>query len=274
TNLVELNAAALIGSLGQPAQYAGGSVKGQPRKAAIIAPNTPVYQECANAALDKIRDSGNDAEKFDYTLDLTSSAKQASDIMDQLIAKNVTSVLLGCDPFLIINLAIEAKKRDYFPEWVVVGVVLSDADMVAQLFQQDEWAHAFGVSMLGPQTDRRAGYGYAAYKQAHPESEPSLTVDLLYFQLYQVIIGIQMAGPKLTPATFGEGMFRYPGGTGLAGTWHFGPGDYTAQDDGMIVYWDPNAISQYNGAPGAYIQASERFTAATAPAQLPPLFGQ
>ena len=45
--------------------------------------------------------------------------------------------------------------------------------------------------------------------------------------MYMLAIGLQMAGPNLTPESFEQGMFAYPGGLGPLGSWKFGPGDYS-----------------------------------------------
>ena len=56
--------------------------------------------------------------------------------------------------------------------------------------------------------------------------------------------------PSLTPETFETGLFSYPGGTGQAGAWDFGPGHYTPITDIREIWWDPDAISAFNGEPG------------------------
>jgi len=65
-------------------------------------------------------------------------------------------------------------------------------------------------------------------------------------------IGLQGAGPNLTPQTFEQGMFSYPERLGPVGLWKFGPGDRTAANDVREIYWDPNAVSSYNAKQGAY----------------------
>jgi hypothetical protein len=84
--------------------------------------------------------------------------------------------------------------------------------------------------------------------------KPANSAELLFFQLYQLAIGVQMAGPNLTPETFAQGLFHYPPTKGETGQWSFGPNDYTATDDAREVYFDPNAISPFNNAPGRYVQ--------------------
>ena len=44
---------------------------------------------------------------------------------------------------------------------------------------------------------------------------------------------------------------------GPFGLWDFGPGDRTAANDVREIYWDPGAISTYNGKQGAYIGANK-----------------
>jgi len=72
-------------------------------------------------------------------------------------------------------------------------------------------------------------------------------------------LGIQLAGPDLTPANFEKGMRSYPGGSGEYGTWGFPPGHFTPTLDGAEIYWDPNRTSTYNGKKGAYVFSSPRY---------------
>ena len=118
--------------------------------------------------------------------------------------------------------------------------------------EQDQWSRAFGVSFNGPQQRKGQGLGYRAYKAVR-QDEPSIGVELMYNQLNLLAIGIQMAGPNLTPETFEAGMFRYPARTGHAGSWGFKPGDYSTADDAREVYWDPRATSIETRETGTYV---------------------
>ncbi len=54
--------------------------------------------------------------------------------------------------------------------------------------------------------------GYLAAKSEDPSGALIVNeVDVLYQRLYQLAIGIQEAGPDLTPQTFAQGMWNYPG---------------------------------------------------------------
>lgn len=241
---------------GRPAAHAGGDLRGKPRSLALIAPDNPIYQQCADAATKRFAEAGNHlTERISYTLDLASLSNQAASIVAKLKSQKITSVACACDPILPVYLTAKAAEQGYTPEWLVVGTALTDTDLVAQLYNQDQWSRAFGGSALGDQLPRRAGLGYHAYKQIR-DDEPSLAVELLYYHLYTFAIGVHGAGPALTPETFEAGMFDYPGGVGPAGVWKFGPNNYTAQEAIREVWWDPNRTSPYNGKEGSYVVSS------------------
>jgi hypothetical protein len=195
-----------------------------------------------------------------YQLNLATLANQAASIVSKLKANNITTVVCGCDPILPVYLTQRADEQNYFPEWAVVGVALTDQDIVGQLFDQDEWKHAFGVTYQGPTLPFPATLGYAAYKSVRND-EPARFVNLIYAQMYMIALGVQLAGPNLTPDNFLKGMRSYPtSATGEFGTWGFPPGHYTPTLDGAEIYWDPNATSVFNNRKGAYIFASRRYT--------------
>ena len=42
----------------------------------------------------------------------------------------------------------EATAQGYFPEWVVLGYAYTDTAVFGRQYDQKQWAHAFGVSLL------------------------------------------------------------------------------------------------------------------------------
>jgi len=261
-----------------PAAYAGGSLKGQPRKFAVIAPDNPWYQQCANAAIAYAEAHGQHiTDDIQYQLDLSTLSSQAASVIAKLQDDGVTTIYCGCDPIFPIYLTARAAEQNYFPEWVVVGVALTDTDIVGQLFDQQEWAHAFGVSYNGPTLPAPQTLGWAAYEEATGQPPPAAEeVNLIYEQMLEIAIGIQMAGPDLTPETFKEGLRAYPGSIRGApnaqfGTWGFPPGTYTPERDSVIISWNPDQISVYNGKCGAYQVDSPRYLPGQYPSGPPPL---
>ncbi|HZI37717.1 MAG TPA: ABC transporter substrate-binding protein [Acidimicrobiia bacterium] len=239
----------------RPARHAGGALAGKPRRLGMIAPDNPWYQQCADSGERALRKEGVDPGlRLAYRLNFSTLSNQAASLVAKLRNAGVTTVVCGCDPALPLFLTSKAREQGYEPEWIVTGAAGMDLDPVAQLYQQDAWARAFGVSFLGSPQPVRATYGYAAFKMVRPDQEPPDIIDLLYYQMYLVALGVQMAGPILTPGSFAAGLYAYPGGSGPAGTWRFSPGRSTPTQDAREVYWDPRRRSTANGKNGAYVE--------------------
>ena len=237
----------------KPAAHAGGNLRGKPRRLGIIAPENSWYQECVRSGVAIIERGGSRPVLNErYRIDLQQMSMQAGSLIAKLKSQGVTTVMCGCDPLLLTFLTAKAKEQSYQPEWVISGVALVDNDLIGSIMEQDQWSRAFGVAFNGPQQRAGQGLGYRAYKAVR-QDEPSIGVELMYNQLNLLAIGIQMAGPNLTPETFEAGMFRYPTRTGHAGSWGFRPGDYSTADDAREVYWDPRATSIETRKPGTYV---------------------
>lgn len=234
------------------ADLAGQGLKGQPRRAAIIAPENSWYQECVNSGLKIIEHAGLKAELNEkYRLDINQMSIQAGEKLAKLKNAKITTVICGCDPLFLTFLTAKAKEQNYNPEWVITGVALIDNDLIGSILEQGQWSRAFGVSFSGAPQPEGQGLGYRAYKSVRKD-EPSIGVELIYNQLELLAIGIQMAGPNLNAATFEAGMFRYPTRTGPSGTWGFKPGDYSTSDDAREVFWNRSAVSPQTRDPGTY----------------------
>ena len=237
---------------GRPALFAGGDLQGQPRRITALAPDNSWYQECLNAGRDILRAAGYDyeVEPISYQLNLSTMSNQASNIIPRLRSEGVTTILCGCDPIFPVFLSGVANRDGYYPEFVS-GY---EQDVFGQLWDPEFTKHAFGVSPLGP-SQSQAPYesaGYAAYKAVR-DDEPANGIGLIYYQMYMLVMGIQMAGPNLTPQTYEQAMFDLPEMFGPAGLWTFGPGDYTPMADYHEMYWDPDGISSFNGEPGTWV---------------------
>ncbi len=260
----------------KPAVYAGGvggdgrPLKDRPRSIATLAPENSWYQESVANAQDVVRAGGKEPGfNRKYVLDLATMSDQATGIIAQMKERNVTTILCGCDPIIPVFLSGVANRENYFPEFIITGTALTDADIVAQLWNQNFASHAFGVSSLTGFVPPTKTIAYAAYKSVR-DDEPAFSVDLIYYQMYMLAIGLQGAGPNLTPATFETGMFQYPAKLGPVGLWKFSKGDRTAANDVREIYWDPKAISAYNGKNGAYLGTSqERWQTGGVPAGNP-----
>ena len=237
------------------AEYARGELQGNPRRIANIVPENPWYQECLDDSLAQLERQGQEVDlNLSYELNLGTLSNQAASLVARLQSEQITTVICSCDPVLPVFLTARATEQGYTPEWVITGVGFTDEDYVGQLFDQDQWSRAFGISYRGQVEPLQASLGYNAYRQVR-DDEPAFAVNGIYNSLYLLAIGIQGAGPELTPATFEQGMFDYPPRSGPQGTWGFGEQNYTPTEDFREVYWDPDEISPFNNERGAYIEA-------------------
>ncbi len=261
--------------MGRPARYAGSDLSGRPRKMAIIAPNNLEYQQCVDAGLRILEDAGHHMdERVDYVLDLTQTEIQAPGMVAKLKSEGITSVSFAGDPLMLVSLAKQANAQNYHPEWLVIGAGYVDLDLVGQMIEAaapGQWDRAFGGSALAPQPGFGTSDAYRAYKSVRND-EPSLLVDQVYQQLLPLAIGVQMAGPDLTPETFETGMFAYPGGTGVGGTWDWSPHHYTPIVDLREIWWDPHRTSPFDAAPGTYADNGRRYRIGQVPEGDPEVF--
>ena len=278
TNLVSATSSAVIGRFppGSRAEHAGAALKDRPRRFAVIAPENSEYQESMNVLIDLLRKDGIEvATNQKYKLDLASFPNQASGIIAQIKDAGVTSVICICDPaMLAFGLTPKANEQDYEPEWITAGIVFVDQDVVAQTIDTRQWSHAFGTAYNAVSEPIGGSFPYFAYKSVRPDDEPALGMEELYYQMYLLVIGVQMAGPDLTPESFEAGMFAYPDAFGPRGTWNFGPGDYTPTNDYREIWWDPKRISAQDRRPGAWAQLDngKRYTPQRPPKGRAPYF--
>src|SRR5690606_35092149 len=157
-----------------------------------------------------------------------------SSIISKLKSDDITTVSCACDAIMQMYLAKEAEAQQYEPEWVIAGVGFIETDLGGQIVANnapEQWARAFGGSPWAAPLPPEESVAHAAYESVRPDGDPTDLIDLIYHQVLLVALGVQMAGPDLTPATFEAGLFAFPPATGQAGSWDLGPGHYTPVTD-------------------------------------------
>ena len=182
-----------------------------------------------------------------YSLDLATAQQDARNIIAKLQSSGVTSVVLAGDPVFPSILTKEATAQGYFPEWVVLGYAFTDTTVFGRTYDQAQWAHAFGVSLLPARTadDIDELANLITWQTGKPPAAKTfrelVQAPLLFFT------GVHLAGPDLTAKTFAEGLARYPADAptvptrlhfswGKHGIW---PGrDLTGGDDATVIWWD------------------------------------
>jgi hypothetical protein len=186
-----------------------------------------------------------------YTFDLNTAQQDSQTIMAKFASENITDVIFVGDPVYPEFFTSAATKQNFFPEWIVTGSALTDTAFFARIYDKDQWKNAFGLSLLaarGPTTDSEADrlwdWEYHSQPPAAAASQVMVTAFFITFT------GIELAGPKLTPETFRDGLFSYPVSPAKPGitvstlSWShqlWGYDDYNASDDSTELFWDSTA---------------------------------
>ena len=280
--------------VGKKAKWAGDPlIKNQKRKFAVYIPDDPHYQYCNEISKKILKDkygvNPNDTSQYNYALDVSRFADQASQAIVQFHADQSTTIILACDPISVIFLTQNASKQGYFPEWLQFGTALNDVDNAARLWDQTEVdGHLWGPSQLGS-TDKLFG----------PNSEPAIlykkltgksltengATDGTYWGLVGFYSALQAAGPGLSKDALAAGIWSLP----PAGAPDFAIGyfsyrdapdgtpgglDHTGIDDSREVYWMGKKQSSFDGQTGTYLETynGKRFRNNEWPKEDPPIY--
>jgi hypothetical protein len=247
-----------------PAKWAGNdgveNMNGLPRKLATYVPNNAGYQQCTDESKQILQNqyhvSPSQGDQYNYSLDISTFPQDAQRAIIQFSADHDTSVLLACDPISPIFLTQDAVQQNYYPEWVLNGVALTDSDNFAQLWDQRAIdGHLFGMSEAGNTAALLSPQGEAgqALTAAGVPINPSSVVD--YYELLPMFDQLQAAGPDLTPANIAAGSHALPPGgsdTSPEGPLYYGSG-HTLQRGSREVYWDGTATSPADNKQGTYL---------------------
>jgi hypothetical protein len=189
------------------------------------------------------------AEVIPYVLDPSTIQQTASQVISKLKSAGVTTVVFSGDPVAPRDFTKEATAQEYFPEWFVSGSGLVATDAFARTYDQQQWAHAFGITQGAVRTNPETIGYYSIYQWFNGEPPPSpanIAVDqpnpALFFAVAQAV------GPNLTHETWKEALFASAGTKAAVsqpflswGTSLWPEPDYLGLDDATAIWWDPTA---------------------------------
>jgi len=187
------------------------------------------------------------AKEIQYIYDPGRNQQDVTNMIAQLKAAGVTTVVPVWDPLYPILITREATNQLYFPEWFIMGTGLSDTITGGRLYDQNQWRHAFGISPLWvPWATVANSAGYREYHHAAPGSrsgDEGVLINIYRSRIQTLFRGIHMAGPALTRDSFVAGQYAYPGTGGTPGMplVYLTPELPTEIKDFSEVWWDANA---------------------------------
>jgi hypothetical protein len=246
---------------GKNAEFAGDpKYVDKKRSFVILSYDTPTgqFKETWTKWKSDLEDAvGESVEQVNYYLQVATVQADSQVIVQKLKAIDASTVIFTGDPFTPIYFTKEATKQGYFPEWVLSGTVFADTTVFSRQFDQQQWAHAFGMSLIPSRTPRNLGNAWQTYTECGTQPPPLAenTQAITYNNWNVLMTGIALAGPQLTPENFQAGLFAAPlpardsdhlvvtVSYGDHGIWPPGT-DYGGSDDTSLVWWDPQATGE------------------------------
>src|SRR5699024_2439211 len=146
-----------------------------------------------------------------YQLGIEELPETARTIVGRLKSEGVITVIFHGDPIMPIYLTQAATDQNWFPEWIISGTVLTDTSTMGRMYDQDQWANAFGVSSLPVPVAPEMGEAWRLHEWFYgepPVGEKAVALSAEPIRMF--LFGVHLAGPELTPETFRDGLFGYP----------------------------------------------------------------
>jgi hypothetical protein len=272
---------------GKKAQYAGDStLRNETRKFALLSYDTPdgQFKPIWDSFANSMKTQGTPlTTRVTYFLNLTTAQADARTVITKLKSSGATSIIFSGDPLMPKYFTEEATKQNYHPEWILSGTVYADTDVFARGYDQTQWAHAFGIGIVGAQSPEKQHDDYALHEWYYGTQPPDInTTGIIEGDVNILFTGLQLAGPKLTVANFSAGIQGQPiapeSSDGLRpifsyGNHHLWPGgtDYGGLDNLNLIWYDPTVkgVPDETGADGTgayrYIDNGRRFMPGTMP---------
>jgi hypothetical protein len=194
---------------GKPAVHAGDEAMHDQERvfAHLWIESSPDSATNAQELRDRLSEEGVElAESIPF--DITRAAEQAPGIITRLKEAGVTSLIIQGDPSTPALFTQAATDQEWFPEWVIGGSALMDTSAFARSYDQEQWAHAFGISTLPARTAPGVGGSQALYDWYFGELPPADESSGVILPNPQIFYGaLQAAGPNLTTESMIEALY-------------------------------------------------------------------
>lgn len=242
--------------VGKKAEFAGDpALRAKTRTVALLSYDTPngEYKESWETFYDGLKAAGVPVVgHVSYFLNPASLAADGRTVANRLKATGATTIIFTGDPIFPSYLTTNMTQQGYFPEWVMSGTVLADTVVFARRFDQRQWAHAFGLQLTPARLPKPQQDSYTLHEWWFGTQPPTQNNFAIVKSSVELLMdGLHLAGPKLTPQTFRDGIYNAPtptpGPLGLNWIVTYGqhdvwPGtDVGGLDNAGILYWDPEA---------------------------------
>ncbi len=278
---------------GRPAKWAGDeSMHENERVFGLVTPEGVIDVDMFNALSRKY---GGTPPAAAVTYDPDTVAEVARTLVAKLQSSGVTSVVLFSNNVATAALTKAATDNRYYPEWIVTGFQFQDFDGFARTYDQEQFAHAFGLGVLNPRPveDPNTPAPLDSFNWYWGESQGTFAPTTVGWMTF-IYNAIQYAGPKLTAENVQKGLFSEPASGGASdGTVSFQSGygrtvglpydEYLGLGtDVEMIWWNPDLETQGTNAvanfPGKgrfmYLGDGRRYSLGQFPAKEPKFFDE
>lgn len=171
--------------------------------------------------------------------------RYAAEAVAEYREKGVTTIIWPGG--LETNLSKQAGAVAYFPEVVALGDGELEALSTSGYQDKNFWNQVRATTVPPRAGPVRESQCYKSFYEADPQAddfEARADGCDMYQDLRQLFIGIQVAGPKLSPATVDKGFHAIPAipspNPGVPACF-YRPGDYTCVKDAFVEHFDQTA---------------------------------
>ncbi|MGH2760365.1 MAG: hypothetical protein ACRDKJ_12510, partial [Actinomycetota bacterium] len=224
----------------------------------------------SEALIDDLADCGVDPipstySKSGYAVDSDDTGTEAIEAVARFRDAGVTTVLYVGTETRFGNAADAIK---WYPEIVVAGDLENDNNFIGTVQNQNAWRNAWAMTYHVRINRLEDSPGYRAYKEGYPSGDDfgGVFARDQYRDVFQLFQGIQVAGPRLTPASVNKGFHAIPERAStdpFTPAFYFDPDDYTSTKDGAEQWWDTNGRTATSNQPGCWrmVREGRRFLA-------------
>lgn len=136
------------------------------------------------------------------------------------------------------------------------GDGMVDGKINAVFEEQSVWANAWGTTFRVRENEMTESQSFRAMREADPQTtqDEGTYARQYYYDHLMLFTGIQVAGPRLTPATVDRGVHAIPptrNADPFVPDCRFEPGGYTCVKDAAEQWWDPAGTTAPDDPPGA-----------------------
>ncbi len=282
---------------GRPAKWAGDSaLTSEKRVFGLIAPEGVIDVDLFNELTREYKGTlPVETATYDPEAEPTQVEELAQTVVAKMKQRGVTSVILFTNNIATAAVTRAAASNEFMPEWIVTGFQFQDFDGFARTYDQDQFAHAFGLGVLTPRAIEEPGVpaplnSFDWYWGEDQATFAATTVGWMNF----IYNSIQYAGPELTAENVQKGLFSVPAAGGASdGTVSFQSGYGRTPGlpydvflglgtDAQLIWWnaelesnDTNAVANFPGTGRfMYLNDAKRYSFGQFPTKQPKFFDE